>query len=153
MILNPVLARGGSWTKLGETTLTVNTTSTTAGSAGQLTLSEAWTKAKIIYVRIRDTQGKRNGYFYGSDTFYENYVAANGATQALTAAGRLIHRYNNDAYTSYSGSYGVYGYDLNTSGRLRIYRRYSSTYSLTINSTYKVEVYALDYPDGVSPFN
>lgn len=153
MILNPTLS-GCSWTKLGETTLVVNTTSTSAGSAGSLTLPEAWTKAKIIYVRVRDTAGKRAGYFLGSDAFFENYQLANGTTTALTVAARLVHRYNSDnTYTAYSGAYGVYGYDINSSGRVRIYRRYNSTYTLTINSTYKVEVYALDYPDGVSPFN
>lgn len=155
------VAGGGgqsAWTKLGEIDLTVSSTSTSAASAGQLTLPEAWTKAKMIYVRVRDKAGKRAGYFYGSDSFFINYNLANGSTSAITTAGRLIHRYSTSSqWACYVGAtttgYGVYGYDISSSGRVRIYRRYNSNYSLTIDGTYHCEVYALDWPDGVSPYD
>lgn len=150
---------GSSYTLLGSTDITTSYTSTQAGSAGQLTIgTSAWTKDSIIYVRIRDKAGKRAGYFLGSDSFFINYQKANNSSSALTYAGRLIHRYStSNQYGLYNGSttagYGVYGYDINTSGRVRIYQRYNSNYSLTINGTYHIEVYALDFPDGVSPFD
>lgn len=151
-------AKMGSWTLLGQTDLTVSTTSTSAASAGQLTLQGAWTKAKIIYVRVRDKAGKRAGYFLGSDTFFINYQLANGGTSALTYAGRIIHRYSTSSqYGQYVGAtttgYGVYGYDISSAGRVRIYHRYNSNYSLAIDGTYHVEVWALDYPDGKTPFD
>jgi hypothetical protein len=149
---------GYGYTLLGSTDITTSTTGTQAASAGQITVSGAWTKAKIIYVRIRDKAGKRAGHFYGSDCWFINYQAGNNGTSALTYAGRLIHRYStSNQWGLYSGAtttgYGVYAYDINTSGRVRIYQRYNSNYSLTINGTYHIEVYGLDWPDGVSVFD
>lgn len=148
---------GSSYTKLGETTLTVNTTSTSAASAGYIALGASSVNAnKILYVRIRDTAGKRAGYFYGSDTYFFNYLNANGSTSTLSYAARAIHRYTADGWVTYipatTTGYGVYAYSLTSGGTLNIYRRYNSSYSLTINGTYKIEAYLLDTPDGVSPF-
>ena len=150
---------GGSYTLLGEKDVTANTTGTSATSLDSITVgAAAWTKAKMIYVRIRDKAGPRAGYFYGSDNIFINYNLANSSTTAITTAGRLIHRYSTSSqWGLYSGAtstgYGVYAYDINNSGRVRIYTRYNSTNSLTINGTYHVEVYALDWPDGVSPYD
>lgn len=150
---------GSSYTLLGSTDITTSYTSTQAGTAGQLTIgTSAWTKDSIIYVRIRDKAGKRAGHFLGSDSFFINYQKANNSSSALTYAGRLIHRYStSNQYglhnCSTTAGYGVYGYDINTSGRVRIYQRYNSNYSLTIDGTYHIEVYALDFPDGISPFD
>lgn len=149
---------GSSYTKLGETTLTVSTTSTSAASAGTLALgSSAFDAGKVLYVRVRDTAGKRAGYFYGSDTYFFNYQKANSATSTLTYAARAIHRYSTSSqWATYTGAtttgYGVYGYSISSAGSLTIYRRYNSSYSLTIDGTYKVEAYLLDTPDSVSPF-
>jgi hypothetical protein len=56
------------------------------------------------------------------------------------------------AYTSYVGAtttgYGVYGYSISSAGVVTIQRRYNSNYSLTINGTYTIEVWALDYGPG-----
>lgn len=148
---------GSSWKLLGKTEYTVSTTSTTAGSVGSLSLPKAWTANKVILVRVRDKAGKRAGYFYGSDAFFMNYQAASGGTSTITYAGRLIHRYTTGGqYVSYVGAtdtgYGVYGYSISSAGVVSIYRRYNSNYSLTINGTYTVEVWALDYLDGEKIF-
>lgn len=142
---------GSSWTKIGSTTeLTVNTTSTSAASAGTIALgSSAYTKDKIIYVRIRDKEGKRNGYFYGSDTYFMNYWKANGATSTLSVCAQCHYRYNNNALAATAGAYGVYGYSINSSGTLTIRRRYNSTNTLTINSTYLIDVYELTPPQAL----
>ena len=105
-----------------------------------------YTKDKIIYVRVRDKSGKRNGYFYGSDAFFMNFYKANGATTTLATPAVLIYRYNSDALAATAGQYGVYGYSINSSGTLTIRRRYNSSYSLTVNSTYTVDVYELTPP-------
>lgn len=145
---------GSSWKLLGSTQVTTSSTSTTATSIGTITLPEAWDANRIILVRVRDQAGKRAGYFYGSDAFFMNYQAASGGTSTITYAGRLIHRYTTGGqYVSYVGAtdtgYGVYGYSISSAGVVSIYRRYNSNYSLTINGTYTVEVWALDYvPSG-----
>ena len=146
--------KSSAWTLLGETELTVSTTSTSAASAGTITLPEAWTEAKIIYVRIRGKSGKRAGYFYGHDTYFTNLNIANGSTSALSTAARMIYAYTSDGnWYEYSSSYGVYAYSISSAGVVTIRRRYNSTYSLTINDTFTVEVWALDFPDGKSPFD
>ena len=145
---------GYGYTLLTSEDVTANTTTTSATSLQSITISTAWTSAKMIYVRIRDKAGKRNGYFYGSDCFFINYLSANSSTNTLTNGGRIITTYNNQwaQYASGTSGYGVYVYDINSSGRVRIYTRYNSTNSRTINGTYKVEIYSLDWPDGVSIF-
>lgn len=142
---------GGGWTKIGSTTeLTVNTTSTSAASAGTISIgSSYYTNAYIIYVRIRDKSGKRNGYFYGSDTYFMNYWKANGATSTLSVCAQCHYRYNNNALAATAGAYGVYGYSINSSGTLTIRRRYNSTNTLTINSTYLIDVYYIAPPQAL----
>ena len=138
---------GTGWTNISSTELAVNTTSTSAASAGTVALgSSAFTADKIIYVRIRDKSGARNGYFYGSDTFFMNWQKANGATTTLSVVAQEYYRYNNSAITGAAGAYGVYGYSINSSGTLTIRRRYNSTNTLTINSTYTIDVYTIDPP-------
>lgn len=156
--IEDVTAGGSSYTLLGEHTYTVNTTSTQAANTGTINCgSAASTAAKMIYVRVRDTAGPRNGYFYGSDAFFINVSKGNGSTSTLTAAARIIHRLaTGGTWGQYqAGSttgYGVYGYSVSNAGAVVIRQRYNSNYSLTIKGTYKVEVYALDWPDGASPY-
>ena len=140
-----------SWTKIGSTTeLAVNTTSTSAASAGTVSIgSDCYTKDSIIYVRIRDKSGKRNGYFYGSDAYFMNYYNANGATTTLSVCALAYYRYNNNALAGAQGAYGVYGYSISSSGTLIIRRRYNSTNTLTINSTYLIDVYKLTPPQAL----
>lgn len=144
-----------SWELIASTTLTVNTTSTSAASAGTVSLgSSYYTKDKIIWVRIRDSEGKRSGYFYGSDAYFMNYYKADELTSTLTVPAVICYRRTSSgAYAATAGQYGVYGYSINSSGTLTVRRRYNSNYSLTINSTYKVDVYELTPPSGVSLFD
>lgn len=138
------------WKHIAHTTLTVNTTSTSASSAGTLSCgSEIATKDKIIYVRIRDAEGARAGYFAGSDAYFMNYNKANGSTSAFAVPAVLCFRNTTaGAWAGTAGQYGVYGYSISNAGVLTVRRRYNSNYSLTINSTYNVDVFTLDYPSG-----
>lgn len=150
---------GGSWTLLGAQDYEVNTTSTSAIVVGTISCGAgAWTSNKIIYVKVRDKAGARNGYFVGSDAFFYNYGAANGATSGLGKMTITIRRNNDGKYgtTPSSGNtgYGVYGFSVNTDGDVSIRSRYNNAYTYIINGTYRVEVYALDYaPDQGNPFN
>lgn len=141
------------WKLISSTELEVSTTSTSAGTAGTIQCgSEIATANKIVWVHIRDTAGPRAGYFYGSDSYFVNVYKANGATTAFTAPACELIRYNNGAYAATSGQYGVWGYSISNAGALTIRRRYNSSYTLTIDGTYKIDVYTLDLPDGVSLF-
>lgn len=151
-----------SWTKVAETSYQVSTTNTSAAAVAtwQTGHSELWTSDKIVYVRIRDTAGKRSGYFYGTDAFYFNYIAKNSPDSSTNTSNGLI---TSSWYVTSNGNYGwrygysttgygVYADQFYTDGRIRIRSRYNSTYSQTINSTYKVEVYLLDPAGGISIF-
>ena len=148
-----------SWTKVAEASYQVSTTSTSATTVDTLATghNELWTSDKWVYVRIRDTAGKRAGYFYGSDQFFYNVVPINGATDtSISTLLRIYTRYSGTTYTSSAvtgNGYGVYIDKVYSDGRVRVCSRYNSTGSLTINGTYKVEVYLLDTPDGVPIFN
>ena len=151
---------GSSWTKVAETSYQVSTTQTSAQTVATWNTghSEIWTSAKFVYVRIRDTAGKRAGYFYGSDQIFLNYYPAAGTSNTdTTAAGRFYTNVNtsgNYSTTVASGTtgYGVFADQITSSGQIRIRSRYSSSTSRTINGTYKVEVYLLDPPTGAPIF-
>lgn len=145
-----------NWTLIASETFSVKTTSTTASTVGNVYANESvFTKDDVIWVRVRDIEGKRSGYFYGSDAIFINSSAANG-TASFTVPTVCCIRVNADGtYTSYAGSYGVYGYSVGsgTSGTIQIRRRYNSSYSLTIDSEYVVEVYRLTLPNTVKLFD
>ena len=151
-----------SWTKVAETSYQVSTTDTSAATVAAWATghSEIWTSSKIVYVRIRDTAGKRAGYFYGTDAFFINAMPVSGSNSTNTSSGNLFNTYyvanKSVAYSTRYGysstGYGVYADMFYDDGRIRIRSRYSSSYSLTINGTYKVEVYLLNPPTGAPIF-
>lgn len=143
-----------SWTKITFQDNTVSTTSTSAASAFTIALgSQYYTKDKIIWVHIRDKAGKRAGYFYGSDAFFINYYKADGVSTTIsTPAVLCLRQTTSSAFSATAGQYGVYGYSIDSSGKLTVRRRYNSNYSLTINGTYTTSVYALDPPSGITLF-
>lgn len=156
---------GGSsaWTKVAETSYQVSTTSTSVATVDTWATghSELWTSDKIVYVRVRDTAGKRAGYFYGVDQFFFNYTPKNHPE--YTGVGEYLGMITNTwscnsngqyavRYGYNSTGYGVYADTFYDDGRIRIRKRYNSNYTLTIDGTYKVEVYLLDPAGGVPIF-
>ena len=162
-VLTQGTASGGggssSWTKVAETSyqITFTGTSSTTHATWATGHNELWTPNKWVYVRIRDSAGKRNEYFYGTDQFFYNVNLVNGTGWTnITTALRNTIRVSSNEYNAYLTSnttgYGVWADTLYSDGNIRIRTRYSSTYSLTIDGTYKVEVYLLDPPTGAPIF-
>ena len=146
-----------AWTKVAETSYQVSTTSTSYITVATWATGDnsIWTSDKWVYVRIRDTAGKRADYFYGSDQFF--IVTPNASGTPTTASGRFYIRYHSSggylaSATSGTTGYGVFADTLYSDGSIRVRARYSSGYSLFINGTYKVEVYLLDPPTGAPIF-
>lgn len=139
-----------TYTKLYETDVECSTTSTSATSVKVMAVgTKVWTNKKLIYVRVRDKAGKRNGYFYGTDNFLpinnlETTPALSGSTQ--------VYSYNGDKNQRTSGGYGVFLYSVASSGNVTMYARYNSTNSRKIDGTYHIEVYLLEWADNISPF-
>lgn len=154
-------ASGGSssWTKVAETSYQVSTTSTTATTVETWATghNEIWTSDKILYIRVRDTAGKRTGYYYGTDIYDLNTMQKNSDTSTeyiSISAPTILCVSSNGTYSKNTSTnkYGIYADRIYRDGRIRIQRRYSSSYTLTINGTYKVEVYLLDPPTGAPIF-
>lgn len=142
---------GTGVTLVASKQITTSTTSTSAATVETWSTghSELWTSGYIVYVKVRDHAGKRNNYFYGSDSFFFNTLPANGSSTASTTASvRFILRYNSNTYNTYQTSnttgYGLYADTLSNDGSIRVRQRYSSTYSLTVNGTYDVSVYLIN---------
>lgn len=157
--VNVPSSAASSWTKVAETSYQVSTTQTSAQTVAtwETGHSEIWTSDKLVFVRVRDTAGKRAGYFYGSDTFYYNIHLVNGSSATyITTLMCSIIRYATDGNFAVtlvtSGNCGVFPDRLYSDGSIRVRSRYSSSQSLTINGTYKVEVYLLDPPTGAPIF-
>lgn len=143
------------WTKIAEKDFTVSTTSTTATDVGTISCGSAvWTKDKMVYVRVRDKAGKRNGYFYGFDAFFINFNKANNVATSLGigSSARALCRVTNEGAWSYSAStYGFYPDTISEDGNIAMQSRYNGNHG-AIDGTYHVEVYTLEWPDNVSPF-
>ena len=155
----------GDYTFIASTSYTVNTSSTTAISVGTVQTGDSsiWTSDKMVFVKIRDTAGPRNGYFYGSDSIIPNTILGNGltATEAYNIYGTAyfknaagyLNSFNLQRTSNVSGvtGYGIYPTRIYSNGNIDIEARYSST-TLTINGTFLVEVYTLKWPGNVNPF-
>ena len=150
------LKGGYGYTKLGEKEVSISTTSTSPTLQTTIDCgSEAFTKDALIYVRVRDIAGKRKGYFLGEDNFLNNVNKANGDMINDNYCVKILYMYtSNGKYYNYvNGTYGIYVDEITTAGQVKINSRYNSSWTGTINGTYKIEVYALDYPDGITPFD
>lgn len=149
---------GSSWTKVCEKTYenVIGTgTSITEIEVWDTGHPELWTSDKIVYIRVRDTSGARDGYFYGSDRFSINSVPAIGDTSSTsisTISGFTIKYDDYYKYTVWTTAYGVYPEKIMSDGKIRMVKRFNSQYSSTIDGNYKVEVFLLDTPNGLSLF-
>lgn len=155
---------GSSYELIASTTYTVQTTSTDIlVGTFQTGDTSIWTSDKMVYVKIRDTAGRRNGYFYGSDSMFCNNVPGNGLTSTSSYLMHGTSYYQNNAgyllnftlqrtaTSNYTSGYGVYPALVYSNGDIEIRATYKST-TLTINGTFQVDVYLLDWPGNVSPF-
>lgn len=160
---------GSSYTLIASTSYQVSTTSTTAVSVGTFETGDTsiWTSDKMVFVKIRDLAGRRNGYFYGSDSIICNNVPGNnlsstsnyliyGTMYYQNTAGNLINMNLQRTRSSYQiEGYGVYPRLIYDDGSIDIFARYSTSSYITtqtIDGTFNVEVYLLKWPDNINPF-
>lgn len=145
---------GSSYTLIATDDFAVTTSSTSVTTVGTLTYSAGSSydmRDKVICVTAFDKQGLRNGYCYGS-TFYFTCASANNTG---SVGGGICYRCDNNRVAQTSNKYGVYCSDIVSSSTnnitITISARYSSTYSQTIDGTFEVNAYLLDWPTGTSP--
>lgn len=144
---------GGSAKLLYAGEAEVNTTNTSPETVTTIPLgAEAQTADKILYVNI---MAKNPSYsrFLRSDSFFLNPMAGR-----LTESYILGQRFRRLAAKSWqvsslsSTAYGVFPYELTTDGNLIIKARYNSNFG-SIDDTYEIKVFLLDFPSGVKPYS
>lgn len=116
--------------------------------------SVAYTSSGILYIKVRDKAGKRNGYFYGTDVFLFNRNPAEGSTSTKSLSSNsqggvsVTYRYADNAMSTYSAynGYGLYGYSVSSAGNVVVRHRYNASYSLTIDGTYLIDIYLITGP-------
>ena len=164
MIFNQ-LSQGGQsgaspFTLIASETFQLSYDSTTAASEWQYFpgLSQYFPDGVIrpLYVKLRDENGPRNGYYYGFDALC---IPRSDSQDALV---QTAYRYNDTGtrltHTPTStiaptAGYGIWLYACpilqSSSGRLdlRLGRRYNATNSYTIDGTYTLEVYLIELPE------
>ena len=133
-----------------------STTKTDVGTI-ECDAAKLWTSGKIIYVRTRDKAGRRTtDCYYGTDAFYVNPYPYAGIAQNYMSFASIHFRNLSTGRLTDSGMgtsfYGVGVDRLQPDGVAHIARRYNGPYTGAMNGTYIVEIYALDWPDGISPF-
>lgn len=139
---------GSSYKLLKSAEFTVNTSSTTAIDVGTVDAgSDAYDSSKLIYVRVRDKAGVRDGYFTETDTWFPNQYQYKSIASTLATCGKLAIGKGSVS----TSQYGVYPSTISSDGTVAIKAKYNTSYG-TIDGTYVVEVYALDWPDKASPF-
>lgn len=136
--------------KIAEATYVVETASTSAVNVGTIAAgSDAWTSDKILYVKIRDTAGKRNGYFYGTDAFFVNPNPINESSANFTGARFNFSVDSDGKYQGFAGSttthHGIGPTYVASTGDIPITARASSNSGI-IGGTYKVEVFLISTP-------
>lgn len=151
-------ATGGAPTLIFSQTVELSCTSTSWTTLKTLDVGTDVFYDGVVYVKIRDTGGRRSGYFYGSDSIIFNIRYINNASTVTSAAisncvgwyasnSNLVTSKDNTTITE-QAYYGLRAARANADGKLEIFGRYSSSYSKTIDGTYKVDVYLLPYPGG-----
>ena len=152
---------GSSYTLLASQDIEITGVTSTAQTFGTITLDErVWESDYIIYVRIRDKAGVQRSHCYGYDYWFVNNWEAYGRTDAFEAASKMGVAY----YRGYSGSYlritsasgnissGIYlSPPTATNHSIKINAKRNSNVE-TIDGTFAVDVYALKWPDDISPF-
>lgn len=164
MIFNQ-LSQGGQsgaspFTLIVSETFQLSYDSTTAASEWQYFpgLSQYFPDGVIrpLYVKLRDENGPRNGYYYGFDALcLPRYDTQGAVVQSIYRYDDSGERkiFNPASATSPTAGYGIWLYACpilqSSSGRLdlRLGRRYNATNSYTIDGTYTLEVYLVELPE------
>lgn len=148
----------GDYTLIASTEVEVTSTTSTGTSVTSFHVPNIHTADAIIYIRIRDKAGKRNGYFYGSDTFAVDVPMSRNSKSVLNYFGRVMYEINSNGVLTYntntvtstsSGGTGVYVNAITGSSEdVNIYKKNANTTGVQVNGVFTVEVYHLKWAGG-----
>lgn len=136
---------GGGWTLRYEWDFTVNTTSTSVTIIDTKTIDLP--KNMFVVCVTLDRAGPRNGYYLGTYSY-----RLLGDYEGNQFVGYGFYKANTGVIWNLYPQYGVYC-NLMSKTSAQICQRYNSTYTKTINGTYNVRIYTLDYPPNGNPYD
>lgn len=146
---------GSPWTLVASKEFTVNTSSTSVVDVGTIDCGSALAQGdKLIFTIVRDKAGKRAGYFYGGYNICLNYeIKDTPSAQPLKniVSNAMYGQDANSKWYNLNNAYGVYVKSVNCTrenASATVSARYYSTLG-TIDGTYLVEIYTLDFPNGL----
>lgn len=131
-----------------------STTSTSTTVIGTMSGTYENPYKSILYIQVRDKAGKRNGYFLGYNCYWQQPVAGSQLNN-YRMTNVLITNTSGAVVASSTSQYGVFPATpqfSNGTFSVNISTRYNSSYSGTIDGTYVVDIYSLQYPDNISPY-
>lgn len=146
---------GSSWTKVATAEVEDTYAGTTGAALTTIDLSATpWTGQALLFVSVRDKAGEVNGKYFGTDTVgFWGGPNSSPVYMGCVYRGYAGNPYGNESYGS-SSAYGIYPQSYNSSTKvLNIFHRYKSGTTGTIDGTYVIEVYKLDYAPGGNPFS
>lgn len=145
---------GSSYTLLHSEEIADQYLSTTGAVLTTIQLSNVPSEeatAQVVVI-VRDKAGKRENYFYSSVVSF----IWNGSAWAFSRIQWYCNSGNELKMTQTyqkSSAAGIYATDMDNTGAITITHKYSSSTTKTINGTYIIEVYKLDYAPGGNPFS
>lgn len=141
---------GGGMTKVFEKTYEVSTTSTTATKVEDIPITRednTW-----YYAIVESTGAPTAGYCYGSESFFKRMKYGNTTnSQSFIVSCRILSSMAPKYQTDTTAGYGVY-VSVNNDGVISVWSKYSSSYSGTVDGTYKVTVYQMAEPVPMLPY-
>lgn len=146
---------GSSWTRIYQGEISDSDYTGTSGASllgADIELgSEAWRDDVVLWVKIRDKAGLRDGHFFGSDCVFINTAKSKGSSYT-NVLGVAAYTGSDGACSGYGSSVGVYANKITNGGKLSFMHKYSASNSGTLEGTYAVEVYQLAYAPNGNPF-
>ena len=144
LVLSDQGGGGSSYTLLAEEEVEISTTSTSTITVTTIPVAGIGNKRssgdKILFFHIFDKAGMQNGYYYGSLSYCCKVSSYIGTSYYVKSNGTV----------DYAGiTYGVFVSI--SSDAVTVQARYASSFG-TLDGTFVVRVYELDFPDSVSPF-
>lgn len=116
--------------------------------------ASAWTKDKMLFVKIRLVGSASSNIFLGSDSLLSNSYTNQSYSTDNTFM-KISYSLESGKIVAYKSATtkcaGITGAVLSNTGLLT-FKAYKNTF-FSISGHFKVDVYELDWPDDISPYN
>lgn len=143
-----------SWELLSSKDVYYANSENTRTSVTTINIAEPYDPTKILWITVRDTQGKRETYYYGTDIIYiacDPSTSSNSFYSFVRMVGMNSGAWQTASADAYGGIFVLRPTLSNSSMTIPLYGKRNDTYKTgNIDSTYRINVYYLNYPGNIS---